>query len=299
MALGVAAALLVQVILWGTAFPMIKIALTELSAPHLTLLRHLVASAAFVPLLLAFRARLRPERRDLPYFFLLGVLGYTVYHLALNFGQTQVSAGAASLIIATAPAITALLAVFMTGERLPALGWLGSLVSFAGVALIVVGDSGAGVRFNAYAWLIVVAAVATSLYAIMQRRMFARYRPIEVAAFATWAGTVPMLAFAPGVVADVAAASPAPLLATLYIGAFPSAVAYTIFAFALSRAPVTLVTAALYLVPVFSLLASWLLVSEVPGLLTALGGSVAIGGVVLLNLAKQRQARRVAAAPAD
>lgn len=299
MALGVAAALLVQVILWGTAFPMIKIALTELSAPHLTLLRHLVASAAFVPLLLAFRARLRPERRDLPYFFLLGVLGYTVYHLALNFGQTQVSAGAASLIIATAPAITALLAVFMTGERLPALGWLGSLVSFAGVALIVVGDSGAGVRFNAYAWLIVVAAVATSLYAIMQRRMFARYRPIEVAAFATWAGTVPMLAFAPGVVADVAAASPAPLLATLYIGVFPSAVAYTIFAFALSRAPVTLVTAALYLVPVFSLLASWLLVSEVPGLLTALGGSVAIGGVVLLNLAKQRQARRVAAAPAD
>jgi len=299
VALGVAAALLVQVILWGTAFPMIKIALTELSAPHLTLLRHLVASAAFVPLLLAFRARLRPERRDLPYFFLLGVLGYTVYHLALNFGQTQVSAGAASLIIATAPAITALLAVFMTGERLPALGWLGSLVSFAGVALIVVGDSGAGVRFNAYAWLIVVAAVATSLYAIMQRRMFARYRPIEVAAFATWAGTVPMLAFAPGVVADVAAASPAPLLATLYIGVFPSAVAYTIFAFALSRAPVTLVTAALYLVPVFSLLASWLLVSEVPGLLTALGGSVAIGGVVLLNLAKQRQARRVAAAPAD
>lgn len=299
MALGVAAALLVQVILWGTAFPMIKIALTELSAPHLTLLRHLVASAAFVPLLLAFRARLRPERRDLPYFFLLGVLGYTVYHLALNFGQTQVSAGAASLIIATAPAITALLAVFMTGERLPALGWLGSLVSFAGVALIVVGDSGAGVRFNAYAWLIVVAAVATSLYAIMQRRMFARYRPIEVAAFATWAGTVPMLAFAPGVVADVAAASPAPLLATLYIGVFPSAVAYTIFAFALSRAPVTLVTAALYLVPVFSLLASWLLVSEVPGLLTALGGSVAIGGVVLLNLAKQRQARRVAAAHAD
>jgi len=299
VALGVAAALLVQVILWGTAFPMIKIALTELSAPHLTLLRHLVASAAFVPLLLAFRARLRPERRDLPYFFLLGVLGYTVYHLALNFGQTQVSAGAASLIIATAPAITALLAVFMTGERLPALGWLGSLVSFAGVALIVVGDSGAGVRFNAYAWLIVVAAVATSLYAIMQRRMFARYRPIEVAAFATWAGTVPMLAFAPGVVADVAVASPAPLLATLYIGVFPSAVAYTIFAFALSRAPVTLVTAALYLVPVFSLLASWLLVSEVPGLLTALGGSVAIGGVVLLNLAKQRQARRVAAAPAD
>jgi len=293
---GVALALVVQMILWGTAFPMIKIALTDLSPPHLTLLRHLVASAAFVPLLLAFRARLLPKREDVPFFLLLGVVGYTVYHLALNFGQTQVSAGAASLIIATAPAITALLAVFMLGERLPAAGWVGSAVSFVGVVLIVVGDSGQGLQFNAYAWLIVLGAVSTSFYAILQRRLFDRYRPIEVAAFATWAGTLPMLAFVPGLASDVAAAAPASLLATVYIGVFPSAVAYTIFAIALSRAPVTVVAAALYMVPVFSLIASWLLVGEVPGPLTVIGGAVAIGGIVLVNLAKQRAARRTAVA---
>ncbi len=297
MTVGVALLLVVQMILWGTAFPMIKIALTDLSPPHLTLLRHLVASAAFVPLLLAFRARLAPKRADVPFFMLLGVVGYTVYHLALNFGQTQVSAGAASLIIATAPAITALLAVFMLRERLPAAGWVGSAISFTGVVLIVVGDTGQGLQFNAYAWLIVLGAVSTSFYAILQRRLFDRYRPIEVAAFATWAGTVPMLAFASGLVSDVATAAPASLLATLYIGVFPSAVAYTIFAIALSRAPVTMVAAALYMVPVFSLIASWLLVGEVPGPLTVLGGAVAIGGIVLVNLAKQRAARRSAVAP--
>lgn len=296
MTVGVAILLVVQMILWGTAFPMIKIALVDLSPPHLTLLRHLVASAAFVPLLLAFRARLLPKRADVPFFMLLGVVGYTVYHLALNFGQTQVSAGAASLIIATAPAITALLAVFMVGERLPLGGWVGSAIAFLGVVLIVLGDSGAGLTFNAYAWLIVLGAVSTSFYAILQRRLFDRYRPIEVAAFATWAGTLPMLAFVPGVVADVAAAGPASLLATLYIGVFPSAVAYTIFAIALSRAPVTMVAAALYMVPVFSLIASWLLVGEVPGPLTVLGGAVAIGGIVLLNVAKQRAVRRSALA---
>ena len=296
MTVGVTILLVVQMILWGTAFPMIKIALVDLSPPHLTLLRHLVASAAFVPLLLAFRARLLPKRADVPFFMLLGVVGYTVYHLALNFGQTQVSAGAASLIIATAPAITALLAVFMVGERLPLGGWVGSAIAFLGVVLIVLGDSGAGLTFNAYAWLIVLGAVSTSFYAILQRRLFDRYRPIEVAAFATWAGTLPMLAFVPGVVADVAAAGPASLLATLYIGVFPSAVAYTIFAIALSRAPVTMVAAALYMVPVFSLIASWLLVGEVPGPLTVLGGAVAIGGIVLLNVAKQRAVRRSAVA---
>lgn len=294
MTAGVALALIVQMILWGTAFPMIKIALVDLSPPHLTLLRHLVASAAFVPLLLAFKGRLRPRRADLPFFMLLGFVGYTVYHLGLNYGQTQVSAGAASLIIATAPAITALLAVFMVGERLPTAGWVGSAIAFVGVALIVLGDSGEGLRFNAYAWLIVLGAVATSFYAILQRRLFSRYKPIEVAAFATWAGTLPMLLFAPGLVADAAAAAPSALLATLYIGVFPSAVAYTIFAWALSRAPVTVVAAALYMVPVFSLVASWLLVGEVPGPLTVVGGAVAIGGIVLVNLAKQRPARKAA-----
>ena len=43
MTVGVALLLVVQMILWGTAFPMIKIALVDLSPPHLTLLRHRLA----------------------------------------------------------------------------------------------------------------------------------------------------------------------------------------------------------------------------------------------------------------
>lgn len=286
--------------LWGSAFPMIKVGLEGLSAPHLTLLRHLVASLAFVPLLLAFRARLRPARADVPYFFLLGMLGFFVYHLSLNYGEMRVSAGAASLIIASAPAITALLARFMVGDRMPGLGWVGSALAFGGVALIVMGDRGdaAGPGLNAFAWLIVLSAVVTSFFAILQRRMFARYRPIEVAAFATWAGTVPMLMFLPGLSADVADAGAQVLAATAYIGVFPSAIAYTLFAFALSRAPVTLVTTFLYLVPVFSLGASWFLIGEIPSSATVVGGVVVIAGIVLVNVAKQRAAKRMAAATA-
>lgn len=293
----VAVLLLLQAAIWGSAFPVIKLGLEDFSAPHFTLLRHLVASLAFVPLLLAFKARLWPKRRDLPYFLLLGVIGFLIYHLALNYGEQRVSAGAASLIIATAPAMTAILAAFMAGDRLPFAGWIGSAISFLGVALIVLGDGRdvlAG-GFSLYALLIVVAAVATSFFAVLQRRMFARYRPIEVAAFATWLGTVPMLAFAPGIGQELVEASSSALLAAVYNGVLPSAVAYTIFAYALSKSPVTVVTAFLYLVPVFGLVSSWLLLGEVPPLLTYLGGAIAIAGVVVLNLAKQRSARRLAA----
>ncbi len=295
--LGIALLLVAQAAVWGSAFPAIKLGLLDLSAPHFTVLRHLIASATFVPLLLAFRARLLPRREHVLAFLGLGACGFFVYHLSLNYGEQHVSAGAASLIIATAPAMTAILAALVERDRLPAMGWVGSAVSFAGVALIVLADGrqSATEGFTLYAWFIVLAALATSVYAVYQRRMFAHYRPMEVAAFATWGGTLPMLAFLPGLPGEVGAAGAASLGAALYAGVLPSAVAYTIFAFALSKANVTVVTAFLYLVPVFALVSAWLLLGEVPPLLTVVGGSLAIAGVVVLNRAKRAAARNAAA----
>lgn len=279
----------VLAILWGSAFPMIKVGLEGLSPPHLTLARFLVASLCFVPFLLLSKKRLLPWRQDIPYFFLLGFLGITVYHLGLNFGQLYVTAGAASLIIASAPVMAAVLAYFLVGDRLPLLGWFGSLVAFSGIVLIVLGE-GADLGINPYALLILMSALATSFYAVLQTRMFSRYKAVEVSAFATWAGTVPLLIFLPGFSEQVANAGALPLLAAIYIGVFPAAVAYGLFAYALSKAPVTLVTAYLYSVPVYSLLFSWLLISEVPGWLTLLGGVIAVLGIIVVNRAKRRVA---------
>ena len=286
--------LLVLVVVWGSAFPMIKVGLEGLSAPHLTLARHLVASLAFALFLMLTRNRLLPNRRDVPYFFLLGLLGITVYHLALNFGELRVSAGASSLIIATAPAITAVLAFFLAAERLPVLGWLGSAVAFAGVALIVLGDD-AAVGFNPYAGLVLLSSVVTAFYFVLQKPLFARYRAVEVTAFSTWAGTVPLLLFLRGFGADVADAGLAPLAASAYIGVFPSALAYSILAFAISKASASLVTTYLYLVPVFSLLFSWLVLGEVPTWLTLAGGTVAVTGIVVVNWAKAKDGQRPSA----
>lgn len=291
------------VVLWASAFPAIKLGLEGLGPGHLTLARHLVASTVFVPVLLVFRARLLPRRADLPALLGLGVVGISLYHLALNTGEQRVSAGATSLIIATVPALTAVLAWFVQRDRLGPLGWFGTALGLVGVALIVSGD-GAGPRgtplglppFEPYALLIVVAAVATAVFAVLQRPLLQRYRPLEFTAFVTWAGTLPLLAFAPGLPAALGAAGTTPLLATLHLGVFPSAVAYTLFALALSRAPATLVTAWLYLIPGFALLFSWWWLGEVPSATTLVGGVVVVGGVVLVQRSKRALARGLKAA---
>jgi drug/metabolite transporter (DMT)-like permease len=279
--------LLLLAVLWGSAFPLIKVGLEGFTPPHLTLLRFAVASLCFLPYLALKKRRLLPYREDLPFFFLLGLLGITIYHLALNFGQAHVTAGAASLIIATAPAITAIVAYLLIGDDLPPVGWLGITVSFAGVSLIVMGDN-PEISFNPWALLILVSAIVTAFYAVLQKRLFARYSAVQVTAFATWAGTLPLFVFAPGLGADLADAGLMPILATVYIGIFPAAVAYAQFSYAISVVPVTLVAAYLYMVPVFSLLFAWLLLGEVPAALTLLGGAIAIVGIVLVNRAKRR-----------
>ncbi|MFN2323288.1 MAG: DMT family transporter [Trueperaceae bacterium] len=290
MSPGTLVALGFLVVLWASAFPAIKIGLEGYGPAHLTLLRHTVASVAFVPFLLAFRRRMWPDRRDVPVFVGLGVVGMTTYHLGLNFGEVHVSAGATSLIIATAPALTALVAWRLTGDRLPALGWVGSAVSFAGVALIVLGDGAVG-RLHPAAALILMSALATAFFAVLQRPMLVRYRPLEVTAFVTWGGTLPLLAFVPGVAAAVLDAPATSTWAVVHLGVVPSAIAYTLFAIALSRAPAPIVTSFLYLVPVVALLLSWWWLGEVPSSLTVVGGAVAVAGLVLVQRSKRRPPR--------
>jgi len=293
-------ALTILVVLWASAFPAIKLGLEGLSPGHLTLARHLVASLVFVPFLLVFRARMLPRRADLPALLGLGFIGITVYHLSLNTGEQRVSAGATSLIIATAPALTAAIAWFVLRDRLGPLGWLGTGLGLLGVTLIVLGDGSRalGLGLEPYAGLILLAAFATAWFAVLQHSLLRRYRPLEFTAFVTWAGTLPMLVFLPGLAEALAGAGSLPLLATLHLGVFPSAVAYTLFAVALSRAPATVVTAWLYLIPGFALLFSWWWLGEVPTVLTLVGGLVVVSGVVLVNVSKRRRDGAVNVVPA-
>ena len=76
---------------------------------HLTLLRLLIAS--FILLLFSFIYKLRlPDLKDIPAIFIFGALGFTIYHIALNYGEKTVNAGSASLIISVTPIVTAILA---------------------------------------------------------------------------------------------------------------------------------------------------------------------------------------------
>ena len=117
----VAAALAITVVLWASAFAGIRVGLEDYVPGQVALIRFLVASVVLAWYAAITGMRL-PERRDLPAVFLAGFLAFTVYHVALNYGEVTVSAGAASILINTVPIFTALLATVFLGERLRVLG---------------------------------------------------------------------------------------------------------------------------------------------------------------------------------
>jgi drug/metabolite transporter (DMT)-like permease len=277
-----AAAALITVLLWGSAFPGIEAGLEAYGPGQLALLRYLFASATMAVIAL-FRPFNTPRVGDLPGLVVLGVLGFAVYHSALNYGQVTVTAGSASFLVETAPVFATLMAVLFLGERLTGWGWVGVLVSFGGAALIALGES-KGLRLNSGALLVMLAALSGAGYFTLQKSYLERYSPLALTSYALWAGTLMMgVVWGAGLPEQVTTAPLNATLAVAYIGVLPGALAYVTYAYVLSRLPLSQTASLLYLVPLAALPVAWVWHGEVPHVTALIGGVVLLAGVGLVQ----------------
>jgi drug/metabolite transporter (DMT)-like permease len=106
---------------------------------------------------------------------------------------------------------------------------------------------------------------------------------LEFTSYSIWAGTLLMIGFLPGLLRQIPDATAQATISGLYLGVFPAAIAYVTWTYAMSRLPASVVTPFLYASPVLAIAIAWVWLGEVPTALTLAGGTLAIGGVIVVN----------------
>lgn len=299
LALGAA---LVTVVLWASAFVGIRAAAEDLSPGSIALGRLTIGTLALGTLVLIRRGAM-PGRRDLALIVASGLLWFALYNLALNEAERHVDAGTASMLVNTGPIFIALFAGLFLGEGLPGRLLAGLAIAFAGTLVIGLATSGTPDLAGDATWGIALCLVAALAYAggvTLQKPALRSVPALHVTWIACLTGAVACLPFAPGLLDEVRAADATNLAWLVYLGLFPTAVAFTTWAYALGRTSAGRLGSTTYLVPPVVIVMAWALLAEVPPALAVLGGALCIGGVVVARSSGLRWPRRAAVAePAE
>ena len=277
-------AALVTVVLWASAFIGIRGAGPHYDPGALALLRMAVGTIALG--LIALRRGIRPPaRRHLGLVAVWGVGWFCVYNLALNAAERTLDAGTAAMVVNLAPLMVVVFSGLFLREGFPRPLVIGAPIAFLGVVLIGMNTS-SGTGFDITGLLLaLLAAVMYAGCTLLQKHLLsAGADSTTLTWFGVIAGTVALL---PWTGSLVGALQTAPLDATLwvvYLGIFPTAIAFTTWAYVLQRSTAGQTSATTYVVPAIAILMSWIILGEVPTPLMFVGGALCLLGVLVTRM---------------
>ncbi|HEU5389024.1 MAG TPA: DMT family transporter [Streptosporangiaceae bacterium] len=289
-----AGAAAVTVVLWASAFVAIRSAGGHFSPGALALGRLLVASLA-LGVMWRISGDGWPPRAAWPGILGSGVLWFGLYMITLNWGEREVDAGTAALVVTIGPILIALLGGWLLREGFPRRLGAGMAVSLAGIIVVSVSESGTSGSGGGRApvlgvALCVVAAVCFAAGVVFQKPALGHATAVQVTTFGCFAGTAACLPFAGQLVSQLGSAPASDTLNVVYLGLFPTMLGFTTWAYALARTPSGKMGATTYAVPGLVVVMSWLILGQVPRWLTLIGGALCLAGVAVSRGRKRRLA---------
>ncbi len=252
-------------LLWGGSFFFAKVAVDELPPLTLALGRVAIAAVILAALVRAAGQTLAPLTQAWPVFAVLGLLNCAIPFSLIFWSQIHIPSGLASILNATTPIFTALVAHVATrDERLTASKLVGMVAGFIGVAAMLGPDLRSGIGSGLWAQLACLAAAVSYALAAVWGRRLAPLPPVIVATGQLIAATVLLVPLA--VAFDrpwtLAPPSSAALAALLSLAALSTALAYVIYFRILASAGATNLLLVTFLIPVSAILLGTMVLGE-------------------------------------
>ena len=293
---GANAAALVAAALYGASVVAVRVAVADVSPLALALLRFGQGTMILViALLITAPHLLKIERRDLPFLALLGLIFFAMFPLSFNVALQFTEASRGSVLLATMPVWSVVLAPLFAPEHLSRRQLGGVVMTVVGVFLSVATSvlaSGGGSRALIGDGLLVVTAFLGALYGVLSKRALRVYSAATVTTYAMACGVAALapVAFVQRSFEGMRLTSEV-LAWVVFLGVFGGALAFLLWTVALSRLSPTAVTVYVNVNPIVATLLAVALLDERVGLLFVAGFAAVAGGVYLVNRPADRPQR--------
>ena len=277
--------LVVMALIWGLNFAVLKYGTTVLEPIAFNAVRMSVGTVVLLGLACVMAPL--PSRRDIGKLMLLGVLGHGVYQGLFINGLAMTRAGTAALVVASSPAVIAIVGRAYGVETISRRSVLGIGMSFVGIAIVVLGSAQQADAGDARVigdLLILASVVAWAFYTTFLGAYTTRIDGVHIAGWTLLGGTLPIIAVAAPALfrTDFGAITPLTWGSIGYSGIGAIGLAYLFWYRGVRVIGSTRTAMYAQLQPMIALIAAWPLLGERP---TAwqIGGSVAVMAGLLLT----------------
>ena len=273
---------LITVIVWGSTFITTKLLLTDFTPVQIMLCRFAIA---YVVLWLIRPKPRKTKPKDELLFLLMSVFGCTVYFITENTALEYTLASNVSIIVSSAPIITAILAhFFIKGESFTKNTAFGFIAAFAGVILVVFNGQFV-LRLNpAGDMLSLGAAVSWAIYSVILRTCVDRFDSVMLTRKLMFYGFItafPIELIQGDAMHFESFKKPGMLFCILFLGVIGSGICYVLWNKAISRLGVVTTNNYIYINPFVTLVTAGIFLKEPITVMGVVGAVLIVFGVVL------------------
>jgi drug/metabolite transporter (DMT)-like permease len=270
-------------IVWGGSFFFQGVAVKELPPLTIVFLRVALATSVLLVIMAVSGVKFPKSQKVWAAFFCMGLLNNAIPFSLIVWGQSHIGSGLASILNATTPLFTVVVAHFCTSdERINRTKIFGVIIGLLGVVIMIGSDALATLGVNVAAQIAVLAATISYAFAGVFGRCF---REMGVPPLATATGQVfaSSILLAPLVLLvdrpwSLAFPSSSAIAAIIGLATISTAYAYVLYFRILSSAGATNLLLVTFLVPVSAILLGVLVLGERLGVQHAIGmGCIGLG----------------------